>query len=133
MTYTIESIFIFIYMPAKTFSLFSQPYLDKINQCYMNIITINNMPMGPLKAFVTQIRMPPLSEFKQPSPCSPARQCVLGIRSMNRCGIITMDELPELMSYLVENNYTINKDVTNILRRSDTQGRETIAFVTYNS
>jgi len=118
--------------PAKTFSLFTEPYLDKINQCYLNIITINTMPAGPLREFATRIRMPPLSEFKQPGPCTPIRTCVLGLRTMYRCGIMTMDDLPELMSYLVENNYTINKHITNVLRRNDTQGRETIAFITYN-
>ena len=95
------------------------------------------MPAGPLSEFVIRNRMPPLSEFKQPGPCTPIRDCVLalrvlGPRNMYRCGLMTIDDLPELMSYLVENNYTINKHVTNILRRNDTQEREIIAFITYN-
>ena len=56
--------------PAKTVTLFSQPYLDRFNQCYKNIITINMMPQGPLAQFVRRIQFPPLSEFKQPGPCS---------------------------------------------------------------
>ena len=28
---------------SKTVTLFSQPYLDRFNQCYKNIITIKNM------------------------------------------------------------------------------------------
>ena len=37
---------------AKTFALFSQPYLDIYNQCYKNIIVVNLMPKGPLSEFV---------------------------------------------------------------------------------
>ncbi len=119
-------------MPVKTFTIFSQPYLDKINQCYLTLITLNTMPQGPLKDLVVSVRMPPLSEFKQPGPCSPIQLCALGLRTPYRCGLMTLDDLPELMSFLADNNYSFNKSVTKILQRNDTGGKETLTFVTYD-
>ena len=39
--------------PAKTVTLFSQPYLDKYNQCYKNIVTINLMTIAVQKMVPT--------------------------------------------------------------------------------
>ena len=119
-------------MPVKTFTLFSQPYLDRINQCYLDLITLNNMPMGPLKDLVVSVRLPPLSEFKQEGPCSRTQMCVFVLRSPYRCCLMTIDELPELMSYLVENNYSLNKSITKILQKNDTGGKQTLTFVTFD-
>ena len=50
-------------MSAKTVSLFSQPYLDRYNQCYKNIVVINLPPQGPLGSLVKKVNFQPLSEF----------------------------------------------------------------------
>ena len=68
--------------PAKTVTIFSQPYLDKYNQCYKNIVTINLVPQGPLAQFVRRVQFPPLSEFKQPGPCSHIKNCGLALVSL---------------------------------------------------
>ena len=60
-------------MAAKTVSLFSQPYLDRFNQCYKNIVVVNLPPQGPLGNIVKRVNFPPLSEFKQPGPCNPLK------------------------------------------------------------
>ena len=44
---------------AKTFSLFSRPYLDRCNKCYKNIVVTNLPPQGPLSEFVSRIQFPP--------------------------------------------------------------------------
>ena len=118
-------------MSPKSFSLFSQPYLDRVNECYLTLITINTMPQGPIREKVVRVKMPPLSEFKEPSPCAPRQMCALALRALDRCGLMTIDDLPNLMSYLTENNYEYNKGITNVIRRNDTQNKETIAFITY--
>ena len=69
--------------PAKTVTLFSQPYLDKYNQCYKNIVTINTIPQGPLAQLVRRVIFPPLSEFKQPGPCSHIKNCGFALISLN--------------------------------------------------
>ena len=68
---------------AKTVTLFSQPFLDTYNQCYKNIVTINLIPQGPLAQFVRKVQFPPLSQFKQPGPCSRINNCGLAITTLN--------------------------------------------------
>ena len=130
-------------MALKTFSLFSQPYLDQYNQCYKNIVVINAHPQGPLDYLVRRVTFPPLSEFKQQSSCNPIKQCGLALMSLGNCctgcneQLMIVDEIPDLMSYLISNGYTINTSVTKMFNTSDvrfnTNNRNTlICFVTYN-
>ena len=116
---------------SKSFTLFSQPFLDRQLECYKTIITLNTAPKGPLAQFVFSIRMPPLSEFKTPSPCCPTKKCELALRSFHSYGPMTIDELPDLFSFLTSNNYDVNTRLTKILKREETGGRDTIAFVSY--
>lgn len=131
--------------PAKTFTLFSQPYLDRFNQCYKNIITINMMPQGPLAKFVRRIQFPPLSEFKQPGPCSHINNCGLALISLNgdNCcakngsNLMVVDELPNLISFLLSNGYIIDTSITKMFNASDIRFKtentnSLICFVTYN-
>ena len=39
--------------------------------------------------------------------------------------------LPDLFSFLTSNNYDVNTRLTKILKREETGGRDTIAFVSY--
>jgi len=131
---------------AKTVSLFSQPYLDTLNQCYKNIVVINLMPQGPLADIVKFARFPPLSEFKTPGPCSPMKDCGYALMSLGGdyggccsrggCDLMVVDEVPDLISYLVSNNYTVDTSITKMFNTSDirfnnTNGNKLICFVTY--
>lgn len=128
---------------AKTISLFSEPYLDAYNQCYKNIITMNLYPQGPLQKIVRQIRFNPLSPFKQPSNCIKIQLCGLALQSIGNnccmktgCNLMTVDEIPDLFSYLMSNGYIIDTKITNMLNKSDFQfntnnGKTLICFVTY--
>lgn len=118
---------------SKSFTIFSQPYLDKHTECYKNIITINTTPKGPLGSFVTRIRLPVLSKFQVSSPCYPEQKCALSLRSFHDNGPMTLEELPDLFSFLTENQYNINTQLTKILKREETGKRDTIAFVSYTS
>jgi hypothetical protein len=129
--------------PAKIVTLFSQPYLDRVNQCYKNIITINLMPQGPLAQLVRRIQTPPLSEFKQPAPCSHINDCVLALISLNNnncqkngSNLMVVDELPNLISFLFTNGYTIDTSLTKMFNTSDirfqTENRnDLICFIKY--
>jgi hypothetical protein len=135
-------------MAAKTVSLFSQPYLDKFNQCYKNIVVVNLPPQGPLGNLVKKVNFPPLSEFKQPGPCSPLKQCGFALLSLNGfcsmgCGkngdnLMVVDEVPDLISFLVSNGYTVDTSITKMFNDSDisfdtSTGNKLICFITYNS
>ena len=128
---------------AKTFSLFSQPYLDTCNECYKNIVVINVIPDGPLADLVRFVKFPPLSEFKQPGPCSPLKQCGYALISLGGChmgcgeNLMVVDEVPDLISYLVSNGYSIDTSITKMFNTSEIRfdtntGNKLICFVTYN-
>lgn len=131
---------------AKTVSLFSQPYLDTYNKCYKNIVVINLMPQGPLADLVKFVHFPRLSEFKQPGPCSTIKDCGYAIMSLdgcsNGCGkfgsdLMVVDEIPNLISYLVSNGYSVDTSITKMFNTSDIRfdtntGNKLICFLTYN-
>lgn len=131
---------------AKTVSLFSQPFLDTYNQCYKNIVVVNLKPQGPLADLVRFVKFPPLSEFKQPGPCSPLKQCGYALMSLESCSIgcgkfgsdlMVVDEIPTLISYLVSNGYSVDTSITKMFNNSDIRfdtntGNKLICFITYN-
>jgi hypothetical protein len=131
---------------SKTVSLFSQPYLDTYKQCYKNIVVINLKPQGPLGDLVRFVRFPPLSEFKQPGPCNLLKDCGYAIISLNGCNfgcgkfssdLMVVDEVPNLISYLVNNGYSVDTSITKMFNESDIRfdtntGNKLICFITYN-
>ena len=69
----------------RTFTITTQPYLDTCayNQCYKNILLINVVPEGPLKALVRRIQLPRLSPFQAPGGCQDLyKQCGLALTNM---------------------------------------------------
>ena len=132
---------------SKTVSLFSQPYLDVYNQCYKNIVVLNLKPQGPLADFVRLVKFPPLSEFKQPGPCSPLKECGFAITSLagcnSNCGykygsdLMTVNEIPDLISFLLSSGYSVDTSITKMFNNSDIRfdtntGNKLICFITYN-
>jgi hypothetical protein len=132
---------------SKTVTLFSQPYLDTYNQCYKNIVTVNLLPQGPLAQLVRKVQFPPLSQFKQPGPCSRINNCGLALTTLNSVfynnlnkgcsGFMIVDEVPNLMSFLLSNGYDINTSITKMLNNSDIRfdtenANKIICVVTYN-
>jgi hypothetical protein len=131
---------------SKTVSLFSQPYLDEYNKCYKNIVTLNLQPKGPLAELVKLVKFPPLSEFKKQSSCNKIKQCGLALMSLESCNIgygkfgedlMVVDEVPNLISFLVANGYTVDTSITKMFNQSEIRfdtdlGNKLICFVTYN-
>lgn len=130
---------------SKTVSLFSQPYLDRYNKCYKNIVTLNLPPQGPLAELVQFVKFPKLSEFKQSTPCSPIKQCGYALMSLDGCSmggccdnLMTVDEVPNLISFLVSSGYTVDTSITKMLNQSEIRfdtniGNKLICFITYNN
>ncbi len=130
---------------AKTVSLFSQPFLDTYNQCYKNIVVLNLKPQGPLRDLVRYVKFPPLSEFKESSPCSVIKDCGYALVSLNGCNhackkgsdLMTVDEVPTLISYLLSYGYTVDTSITKMFNQSDLKfntniGGNLICFITYH-
>jgi len=131
---------------AKTVSLFSQPYLDEYNKCYKNIVTLNLPPQGPLAELVKFVKFPSLSEFKQQTYCNKIKQCGYALRSLDSCSmgcgkfgedLMVVDEVPNLISFLVSNGYSVDTSITKMFNQSEIRfdtdtGNKLICFVTYN-
>lgn len=120
----------------KTITITSQPFYDEYNQCYKNILTVNNVPYGPLSRIVRKIKFPKLSPFQVAGPCTPIPKCGLALISMNNyngCGLMTPDDLPDLISFLLANGYQLETQITNMLNQSELKlNKKKLAFtVTY--
>ena len=128
---------------ATTYALYSQPYLDKKCQCYKNIVTINLQPKGPLEQLVRRIQFIPLSPFQQQGgPCVPYNNCGLALKSLNNwchngCDdLMIVDEVPNLIAFLMTNGYTVDTSITKMFNASDIKFNnfntsKLIAFITY--
>ena len=137
----------------NTISLFSQPYYDPCSQCYLNIVTMNLPPRGPLLKLTRRVKLYPLSEFKEPGNCTRLQSCGLGLRSLSflygfggsgggynnscsRSDLMTVDEVPDLFSFLLSNGYSIDTSITKMMNQSSIRyktnnSNELIALITY--
>lgn len=117
----------------KITTITSQPFYDEYRQCYKNILTVNNVPGGPLNKFVRKIKFPRLSPFQVPGPCTPIPKCGLALISYNNCGLMTPDDIPDLIAFLLSNGYQLETQITNMLNQSELKlTNKKIAFtITY--
>ena len=108
-----------------TYAFYSQPYLTNYGYdgCYRTIITINLFPQGPLGKFVVRTKFLPLSHFQTfGGGCDQRKRCGLALRSFQGdgcgCGLMSVDELPELYSFLLSNGYKIETSLTKMTNGS---------------
>jgi len=108
------------------YSLVGAPFYDERNQCYKKIIRINKFPQGPgpLQQIVKRVRSPRLSRFDVfTDNCSINAfnpPCIFVICNPNAPHeFLTVDELPELMSFLIDNGYKIDTSITKMLMKSN--------------
>ena len=117
----------------KTFTITTQPYLDKSsldNQCYKNILMVNVVPDGPLNSLVRRLQLPRLSPFQTGGPCNQIQQCGLVLINpfqnfsqyncgKKGCNYMTPNEIPDLYSFLTSNGYQIDTQLTNMMNNSE--------------
>jgi len=113
---------------------------------------MNLPPRGPLLKITRRVKLYPLSEFKEPGNCTRLQTCGLGLRSMRflygfgggsgynnsySCSdLMTVDEVPDLFSFLLSNGYTIDTSITKMMNQSSIRyktnnSNELIALITY--
>ncbi len=124
------------------YTLYSRPYLNTYSQNYINIVTINMHPQGPLGQIVRPVKFPPLSIFKTQSNGNYRNlNCGLGLVSFSQFneynkGLMLVDEVPDLFSFLISNGYKIDTSLTKMMNTSDIRfqtqnANKIIAFITY--
>jgi hypothetical protein len=122
----------------KTCALFSRPYLDSSNSCYKNIVTINHIPKGPLKQIVRRTQFKRLSHFEIEGPCSKINNCGFALTSLYdekcKCNLMDVDEVPDLISFLLSNDYRVDSSITKVFNAADinTNTEKLLFFITYN-
>ena len=106
-----------------------QTYLDQHFKCYKDIITINIFPNGPLGHIVSRITKNKLSTFQQNSPCCSESNCILAIKSINKFPkLMCIDELPSLITFLSNNGYEIDTNITRLMLESHVKLNNKILF-----
>lgn len=109
---------------SNTFVLYLEPILNTYFQSYQNVITISHIPEGPLSPLVYTINAAKLSPFQsQGSPFYNGNNCTHVILRYpatefswkNSDIFMGKDDIPALFSFLLENGYHINTDLTRML------------------
>jgi len=122
---------------AKEFAIYTQPYFDRSNNCYKNIITISDQPKGELQKYVVRVTNYKPSPFYTRSDANDA--CILALYTM-RCGyqgsgdLMDVTEITDLMLFFERNLYRINTDITRIVHESNggpviRDGKKLVCFV----
>ncbi len=92
--------------------LFMEPYLDRHCKQYKNIITLNEMPDGPLADRVVRVYIPSPSEFS----AFKEQRCKYAIK--NECGkLLEIEQLPMLLSFLVSSGYNVDYNMSKLLKQ----------------
>jgi hypothetical protein len=134
MVYTQASIYnLCISLPYRTtmnYIISVEPYLNQYQKQYQNILVVNDMPSGPLSQRVVRINPPKLSPFND-SAINRGHQCIYAIR--NDClsagyEYATLDDIPQMLVYLVSNGYKIDHDTTKLLQRTPMSKRVICVF-----
>ena len=121
----------------RTFTINTRPYYDQINQCYLNILTCNIEPQGPIRKYVRKLTLPKLSPFQVEGPCNPLNNCALALTRLDgNCGcsdLLTPNEIPDLISFLLGNGYQIETQLTNMMNGSNVKqtNKRLVMLVTY--
>jgi len=121
------------------YTLTTRVYLDPYCQQYRNIIMINQIPEGPLRAFVRRIRLPPLMVKTMDSPFFEDSRggCGLALLSFlpgHHYGPwMSPNEIPDLFSFLYSNGYHIDTSVTKMMNTSSIRldNRNILCFFSY--
>lgn len=108
----------------------SQPYYDAKTQCYFSVLSLNKKPSHPLlKDSVVRIQNPKLSPFEDYGKCLTREHCLYVIKkslleneegyiSKNCIDYLTFDDYLFLLDFLMENGFSINTDISNMIQNN---------------
>ena len=89
-------------MNTNNFVIYKTVYYDKISQTYSTILITDTIPAGPIKSITKPVNITAISSSKI------NRQiCTYAIKNPDNSSFYTIDELPQLITYLLDNNYKI--------------------------
>ena len=106
--------------------LYLEPFLNTYLGEYMNILTVSDLPNGPLRDLVSTMRSEKLSPFTMCSPFESGESCKLVLSRYPRTkpsmscvdGFMMAKDIPSVLSYLQSHGYKVDTDMTKIIQRS---------------
>ena len=151
----------------KTTVMYLEPILNSYYKTYHNVITLSNIPEGPIGEMVSTMSVPKLSEFENASPFyggqgfgrNPFSNCMNVLMKYpvgkgmvangysafvrNTDMVACSDDIPAILSFLMENGYTVDTQLTRMLQTSEVNiggqavnrfsgKRKMICFFTYS-
>lgn len=111
----------------NTTNLFLENYYDFHNTSYYQILTLNNIPNGPLQSYIKQISIKNVIKINNANTnyCSYViTKNILNNNSNsnitnfinNKFNYCTIEDVTQIYDFLINNNYTINNELTNIIK-----------------
>lgn len=117
----------------NTTNLFLENYYDFHNTSYYQILTLNNIPNGPLQSYIKQISIKNVTKLNNANTnyCSYViTKNILNSSSSsnsnsssnitnfinNKFNYCTIEDVTQIYDFLINNNYTINNELTNIIK-----------------
>lgn len=91
----------------KYYVLYSTLYYDMLSQTYNNILTVDDIPFGNLANLVKSIKISQISRNKIVNN----NICTYAILNEKGCGYYTYNDMSLFITYLLNNNYKIYKDL----------------------
>ena len=77
--------------------------------------------------------MSKLSQFQTPGSCYTDNKCIWVIMNPNNTHeMLEIIDIPNLFSFLIENGYKINTDITKIMQKSSVKIDKLICFIEGN-
>tara|TARA_A100001015_G_C14605840_1_gene562237 strand:+ start:149 stop:517 length:369 start_codon:yes stop_codon:yes gene_type:complete len=118
------------------YTIFTIIYYDNICQTYKPIVCINKIPNGNLKNYVKKITNPKLSPFQTNNEDYCDNSCLIAIISFNNCDqYLNPNNLNELYEFMLNNNYSINYEFTNLINETKNRNinnKKLIMYISYN-
>tara|TARA_Y100000389_G_C17461454_1_gene522045 strand:- start:275 stop:634 length:360 start_codon:yes stop_codon:yes gene_type:complete len=115
---------------SQTYSISTQVFNDRHTNCYKRIFTIDRFPEGPLQNLVRRMFSPKLSHFQDFSACPERNPCILAIHHpTDPHRLINVEEQPILLTFLIQNNYTIDTNITKLMMKNPVQPIDNLMFI----
>lgn len=121
----------------STATMYIETILNQQTQEYENIITLDNIPKGPIERMISRVRFPNLSIFSDITNRKFDYGCknVLTRYPNNSSYYMYEEDIPSVFSYLQSNDYVINTQFTklykNATNNNSNNSKKTICIIQY--
>jgi hypothetical protein len=115
------------------YSIKTDIYLDKYNDCYRKILVINKDPDdNTLKPYLKTIKKEKLSPFTYDNCCDNYQNnnCSVAIMNpYNKTEFLSLENIGDFFTVLIENGYKIDTKITSMLQKSTQKINNLICFI----